>query len=62
MSVKEKIQAMESIWDDLCEHADSPVSPTWHGKLLTERKAALERGDDQFIDWDIAKRSIKREL
>jgi hypothetical protein len=62
MSVEEKIQAMESIWHDLCEHADSLVSPPWHERLLTEREAALGRGDDKFVDWNIAKRNIKKEL
>ena len=62
MSVEEKIQVMESIWEDLCGHADSLLSPPWHGKLLTEREAALGRGDEEVIDWDIAKHDIKKDL
>ena len=62
MSVEEKIQAMESIWDDLCGRADSLASPAWHGEVLAERESALQGGDDEFIDWETAKQNIKKEL
>ena len=62
MSVEEKIQAMETIWDDLCSRANSLASPDWHGEVLAEREAAIERGDDEFIDWETAKQNIKKEL
>ena len=32
MSIEEKIQTMESIWEDLCTKADSVPSPPWHEK------------------------------
>lgn len=62
MSVEEKIQAMESIWDDLCGRADSLASPAWHGEVLTDREAALQGGDDEVIDWEAAKQNIKNQL
>ena len=62
MSVEEKLQAMESIWDDLCGQADSLASPAWHGEVLAERESALQGGDDEFIDWETAKHNIKKEI
>ncbi len=62
MSVEEKLQAMESIWDDLCGRADSLASPAWHGEVLAERESTLQGGDDEFIDWDTAKQNIKKQL
>ena len=62
MSVEEKLQTMESIWDDLCDRADSLASPAWHGEMLAERESALQGGDDGFIDWDTAKQQIARLL
>ena len=62
MTIEEKIQAMEAIWDDLCDQANSPVAPDWHSVVLTEREIAIERGEDEFIDWETAKRKIKKEL
>ena len=61
MSVEEKLQAMESIWDDLCDQADSLASPDWHGEVLADREAVLQ-GGDEFIDWETAKQNIKKQL
>ncbi len=37
MSVEEKIQTMETIWDDLCHLADDVTPPGWHREILAER-------------------------
>ena len=62
MSVEEKLQAMESLWDDLCSKAGGMASPGWHEDVLAERKAMQERGDDHFEDWDAAKRNIRNKV
>ena len=62
MSVEEKLQAMESLWDDLCNRAGGITSPAWHGDVLAEREAMHERGDDAFEDWEDAKRNIKNKV
>ncbi len=30
MSVEEKLQTMESIWEDLCRKSESITFPPWH--------------------------------
>jgi hypothetical protein len=62
MSTEEKLQAMESIWEDLCKSANDVSSPTWHKTLLDERDKAIERGEDEFSDWEKAKRDIKNRI
>jgi len=62
MSVEEKLQAMESLWDDLCSKAGVMSSPTWHEDVLAERDAMQKRGDGAFEDWETAKRSIKNKV
>ena len=62
MSVEEKLQAMESLWDDLCSKAGVMPSPAWHEDVLAERQAMQERGDDHSEDWDAAKRNIRNKL
>ncbi len=62
MSVEEKIQVMEIIWDDLCHKADGMESPSWHGDVLREREEARQPGTDEFIDWDLAKKNIRKEI
>lgn len=59
MSTEEKIKTMEIIWDDLCRKADSIPSPSWHKKVLQERENRIKKGDDEFVDWDSAKKHIQ---
>ena len=61
MSRKEKIEAMESLWDDLCRHAEKVQSPAWHGALLKQREENLRVGEADFSDWDAAKKRIRKE-
>ena len=62
MSAEEKVRVMESLWDDLCRRADAVVSPPWHGDVLADREAAIQRGKDHFEDWETAKRKIESSL
>ncbi len=59
MSTDEKIQTMESLWDDLCKKAESSSSPSWHKNVLHEREERIKKGNDKFIDWDKAKKHIR---
>ena len=62
MSVEEKIQAMESLWEDLCSRAGGVASPDWHKDVLAERDAANKLGEDKFEDWNEAKRNIRNKI
>jgi hypothetical protein len=62
MSIEEKFQTMETIWDDLCKKADSISSPPWHEKVLNDRENAISNGDDVFIDLHSAKKNIENSL
>ena len=60
MSIDEKIQAMETIWDDLCQKADSLSSPDWHHQVLRQREACIKEGSEEFISWEKTKKYIKQ--
>ena len=62
MSVAEKIQAMESLWDDLCRKADAVSSPAWHEGVLTERDLMRQSGEEISEDWDLAKKNIENKI
>ena len=62
LPLAEKLQIMEAIWDDLSQHADEMLPLAWHGELLSEREAAIARGDETFEDWDMAKQRIEKEI
>lgn len=60
MSAEEKLQAMENLWDDLCKISDSIPSPTWHKAVLREREDSIKSGNDEFLNWNDAKKHIRR--
>lgn len=61
MTIEEKLQMMEALWDDLSRNADALEPPAWHGEVLEGREAALERGDEGFEDWQQARAEIDTE-
>ncbi len=62
MTVEEKLQLMETLWDDLSQHADEMPAPAWHGERLAERERAVTRGEESFEDWETAKQRIEQEI
>lgn len=58
MTLEEKLQTMEALWDDLCRHEEAIPVPQWHKDVLDERARLIEQGKAKFIDWDSAKKLI----
>lgn len=56
MTLEEKIQIMERIWEDLGQNAKSQK---WHGKVLRDRENKIEAGEAEFVDWEQAKKNIR---
>ncbi len=62
MKVGEKLMAMESLWDSLCqEEAQIPVEE-WHKQVLDERRRQIETGEAKFFEWDTAKANIRARI
>ncbi len=49
MSVAERLQAMEQLWEALYREGGDMTSPEWHQTVLRERKARAERGEAKFL-------------
>ncbi len=62
MTAEDKIKTMEAIWDDLCKRADSISSPSWHERVLHEREDGIKNGNNEFVDWDRAKKNIQDKI
>ncbi len=62
MSVAEKLEAMETLWNDLCRNAAAWVTPEWHGNILEERERRLAAGEEEVLDWEEAKRRLRQEI
>lgn len=60
MTVEEKLQVMEELWDDLSDRAEGVPSPSWHGEVLAEREQAVERGEALSEEWEAANSKIRK--
>jgi hypothetical protein len=60
MTKVQKLRAMEELWTDLTRNEGTFESPTWHLKALRETEARVATGKEQFIDWEVAKESLRR--
>jgi hypothetical protein len=62
MSLEEKLQAMEALWDDLSRQPDDINSPSWHQDVLKDTEKRVQSGEATFSDWERAKASIRNRL
>ncbi len=60
LSIGEKLQIMEAIWDDLRSRFDGlDVTPEIR-TLLDNRRARVQDGESRLLDWDTVKGTIGR--
>ena len=52
MSVTERLQVMDQLWDSLNRYCDEIPSPEWHQDVLADRKARAQRGEAKFLTLD----------
>jgi hypothetical protein len=60
MTKADKLRAMEDLWADLSRDESSFESPTWHLRELQATEARVAAGKEEFIDWEVAKKSLRR--
>jgi hypothetical protein len=58
MTLEEKLQTMEILWDDLCRRERDMPMPLWQKNLLDEREILVDQGKARFMDWEAAKKHI----
>jgi hypothetical protein len=61
MTIEEKLEAMEALWNELRPHEDAINVHEWQKQVLDERQRLVEEGESHFIDWEQAKKDIARE-
>lgn len=62
MSLADKLEAMETLWDDLCHRAREVAIPEWHHDVLGARAADVHKENARFTEWDVAKENIRESL
>lgn len=60
MTMEEKLQTMEALWDSLWPVQDQVASPDWHGVVLQERAERAASGQATFSDWEAVKARLSR--
>jgi len=62
MTVAEKLQAIEVLWDDLSRNPEDIPSPPWHEEVLADRRRQIEEGKARFLPLDEFRQSIQKEI
>ncbi len=60
MSITERLQAMEALWDSLLYEEGEIESPKWHEEILEERKTIIANGKAKYISLADLKASRKQ--
>lgn len=60
MTVGEKIQLLEQVWNDLCRQSGDVRSPEWHAAVLQERQNQIEAGGMTVSSWSEAKERLQK--
>lgn len=60
MTVSEKVQLLEQVWDDLCRQSGEVRSPDWHAAILQERQRQIENGTMSVSPWSEAKERLQK--
>jgi putative addiction module component (TIGR02574 family) len=61
MSINDKVETMETLWESLSADPAAVESPDWHQDELRVREARVESGDAKFVDWEKSKTNIRRQ-
>jgi hypothetical protein len=59
MSWEEKLRAMEELWESLSKEGTRFASPAWHGEALRETEQRYDAGQEQPVDWAVAKQELR---
>ena len=62
LTFSQKLNLMETLWDDLTRDEKAIESPSWHEGILKDREKALTSGKINVSDWESAKTRIKRNV
>lgn len=60
MSVAERLEAMELLWESLCRKADEMPFPAWHTEVLAGRRTAADAGKVKWLTLDEARQRLRR--
>ena len=61
MTLREKLAAMEALWEDLSRTPETIESPVWHKEVLEQRQNRVAEGQAGYTECEFAKSDIRRQ-
>lgn len=49
LSVAERLEVMEAIWDSLIHEGEEVASPDWHRAVVDKRQRRIDAGEARFL-------------
>ena len=62
LTLAQKLDLIETLWDDITKDDKALESPSWHEAVLRDREKALDNGKAEVRDWEEAKERIRRNV
>ncbi len=57
---EEKLRMVDALWADLLSEEEFLESPAWHKAALQETEQRLEEGQERVLDWQTAKKEMRK--
>ena len=62
LSVDEKIEYLQSLWDRIAATPDTLSVPDWHREFVDHRLKDLEASPESGDSWDVVQERLRRKL
>ena len=62
MTVSEKLDTMEKLWESLSKRPEKVSSPTWHETILEKRLKEAQKNPNRFTTFEEAKELINKSI
>lgn len=62
LSVDEKIDYLQSLWDRIAATPETVPVPEWHRQVLDQRLKALEANPESGDSWDVVQERLRQKL
>lgn len=62
LSVGEKVELMEALWEDMLQRSNSLPSLSWHKQILDERRQSVLSGEARYSSLDEVEKRLMNQL
>ncbi|MGD9562681.1 MAG: addiction module protein [Pyrinomonadaceae bacterium] len=62
LSVGEKVELMEALWEDMLQRSNSLPSLNWHKQILDERRQSVLSGEARYSSLDEVEKRLMNQL